>query len=135
MLLDRRSLPLRIAASACAGAAAFLTIGGSFFIAKGSIGAALLVAAPLAAAQAASPSSQAQARLADEPAWGPFVYEQLGATPGVRIAWSASAAAARVESMGARVQARPAVADRTGVAAGSQTVAAETPAAERRSRN
>jgi hypothetical protein len=53
----------------------------------------------------------------------------------VRIAWSASAAAARVESMGARVQARPAVADRTGVAAGSQTVAAETPAAERRSRN
>ncbi|MFN8961214.1 MAG: hypothetical protein ACK5YV_06595 [Betaproteobacteria bacterium] len=135
MLLDRHSLPRRIAASACAGAAAFLTIGSSFFIAKGSIGAALLVAAPLAAAQAASPSSQAQARLADEPAWGPFVYEQLGATPGVRIAWSASAAAARVEPMGARVQARPAVADRTGVAAGSQTVAAETPAAERRSRN
>ncbi|MCE2646475.1 MAG: hypothetical protein LW835_14950 [Burkholderiaceae bacterium] len=109
MLLDRRSLPLRIAASACAGAAAFLTVAGASLIAKGSIGAALLVAAPLAAAQAASPSSQAQARLADEPAWGP--------------------------SMGARVQARPAVADRTGVAAGSQTVAAETPAAERRSRN
>ncbi|MFN9028722.1 MAG: hypothetical protein ACK5XM_00560 [Betaproteobacteria bacterium] len=135
MFLDRRSLPRRIAASACVGAAAFQTIGGSLFIAKGSIGAALLVAAPLAAAQAASPSSRAQARLADEPAWGPFVYEQLGATPSVRITWSASAATARVESMGARVQARPAVADRTSVATGSQTVAADTPEAERRSRD
>lgn len=137
MLLVRHSRLWRITASACAGTATFVTVGSSFFIAKGLLGVALLAAAPLAAAQAVSQSSQA--RLADEPAGGPFVYEQLGATPSVRFAWSATAAAAaaaaRVAAMGARAQARPAVADRSSVVVGSQTVAGQTPAVERRPRD
>lgn len=135
MLLVRHSRLWRITASACAGTATFVTVGSSFFIAKGLLGVALLAAAPLAAAQAVSQSSQA--RLADEPARGPFVYEQLGATPSVRFAWSATAAAAaaRVAAMGARAQARPAVADRSSVVVGSQTVAGQTPAVERRPRD
>lgn len=133
MLLDRRSLPRRSAASACAGTATLGTVGRSSFIAKGLLGVALLVAAPLASAQAVSPSTQA--RLADEPAWGPFVYERLGATPSVRFVWPATTAAARVESMGARVQTRPAGAERARVVAGSQTVAGQPPVVERRSRD
>lgn len=133
MLLDHRSPSRPIAACALAGAATFLTIGGSFLIAKGSIGVALLVAAPLAVAEVSSPSSQAH--LADEPTWGPFVYERLGATPRVQFGRPATAAVARVESLGAWVQARPAAADRASVTAGSQTVSSETPPVERRSRD
>jgi hypothetical protein len=133
MLLDRLSLSRRIAASASAGTATFPTITGVSLIAKTSIGVALLIAAPLAAAQVASPWSQA--RLVGEPAWGPFVYERLGATPSVRFGWSATAAVARVESLGTRVQVRPATTDRASVAATGPTISRQTTSAEHRSRD